>query len=130
MFHDADGRIVVVCRGGQTAASIRDLGRQVKTLAERSGAPDHARVLVDLAATGDADAEARRAGSEILHTTPFGRAGIFGAKPVVRHFTNLILLAARMSDRARVFGSREEATRWVDEIGAPAPSASRPGGGA
>ncbi|HVL86815.1 MAG TPA: STAS/SEC14 domain-containing protein [Candidatus Thermoplasmatota archaeon] len=119
-FLDEDGRIVVVVRGDQIAAGIREMGRQVKALAEAAGSPASARILVDLSLVGQADADARRAGSQLLHTIAFGRAGLFGAKPIPRHFTNLMLLAARMTDRIRLFETREEARRWVDEIRAPA----------
>ncbi len=108
-----DSYIELTFIGDQTEKTVRSLADKSRKVSQRVWGDDPSLVLVNLYKMGKSSFASRGAAIEALNASPFMRMAIFANSVFLRHVAELVIRAARMGDKIRVFTARDDAIRWL-----------------
>ncbi|QQG50242.1 MAG: STAS/SEC14 domain-containing protein [Candidatus Berkelbacteria bacterium] len=108
-----DSFIELVFIGDQTEKTVRSISEKARRLSEKQWKGDPTLVLVNLYKMGKSSFTSRSAALEALNAAPFIRMAVYANSVFLRHVAELIIRAARMGEKIRIFTAREEAVRWL-----------------
>lgn len=109
-----DGIMYVIVHGDQTYASAKEIQRRMLLLsAELKANHQLIRVVTDTRDLGKQDSGTRRASFEILKQVKFDRMSILIKSLFIKGISNMIVKAARMSHKVKLFSDEDAALEWL-----------------
>lgn len=110
-LHNAFIELIFI--GDQTEKTVRALAGKARKISQNTWGDDPTLVLINLYKMGKSNFASRGAAIEALNAAPFIRMAVYANNVFLRHVAELIVRAARMGDKIRIFTTRDDAISWL-----------------
>lgn len=113
-FLGDDGLLNNIWIGDQNGETVRKTHAELnKLIVQLQKSDKKVLILTDTTKIGKITLSARTAGVILMRDLDFHKAAIFGARPILKGIVDAVSFAAGEEFRVKLFGTEEEARKWL-----------------
>lgn len=75
----------------------------------------YVKTLIDVSEMGNIDPRSVELAASNISNTEYDKIAVFGVKPSIKVFLDVIIIGAKKKDSVKIFSTREEAVEWLKQ---------------